>query len=167
MSVVALALALALSGVLQAAPSGTAEARIGAVLDQLNVASTAADAPAYFALFTADARFIGTDRTERWSMAEFRVFVEPYFARGKGWTYTPSDRVITVADIDCRCVAWFDEQLANASYGATRGSGVLRLVDGRWKIEQYVLSFAVPNDASRAVVAAIAATPAPSPTTAP
>ena len=150
---------VALIAALQAAPSDTAEGRIEAVLDQLNVASTAADASAYFGLFTPDARFIGTDRTERWSMTEFRAFVEPYFARGKGWTYTPSDRVISVANVECRCVAWFDEQLSNASYGATRGSGVLRLVDGQWKIEQYVLSFAVPNEASKAVVAAIAATP--------
>lgn len=157
-------IALALVAVLQAAPSDTAEARIGVVLDQLNVASTAADAPAYFSLFTPDARFIGTDRTERWSMSEFRSYVEPYFAKGKGWIYTPSDRVITVADIDCRCVAWFDEQLSNTSYGATRGSGVLRLTPDGWKIEQYVLSFAVPNEASKAVVAAIVATPIPAPT---
>lgn len=159
-------ISLAFFVALQAAPSDTAEGRIGAVLDELNVASTAADAPAYFSLFTPDARFIGTDRTERWSMSEFRAFVEPYFAQDKGWTYTPSDRVITVADIDCRCVAWFDEQLSNTSYGATRGSGVLRLTPGGWKIEQYVLSFAVPNEASKAVVTAIAATPQPIPATA-
>ena len=54
-------------------------------------------------------------------------------------------------------VAWFEEKLTNASYGETRGSGVVRLIDGQWKIEQYVLSFSVPNDASRAVVEAIAA----------
>jgi uncharacterized protein (TIGR02246 family) len=140
----------------QAAPD-PAEAEIAAVLDRLNAASTAADGPAYFALFTPDARFIGTDATERWSMAEFRAFAEPYFARGKGWTYTPSARVITVAPIECRCVAWFDEELANAGYGQTRGSGVLRLTDDGWKIEQYVLSFTVPNDKAQAVVAAIRA----------
>ena len=159
-------IALALAAALQAAPSDTAEARIGAVLDQLNLASTAADAPAYFSLFTPDARFIGTDRSERWSMSEFRSYVELYFAQGKGWSYAPSDRVITVADVECRCVAWFDEQLSNTSYGATRGSGVLRLTPDGWKIEQYVLSFAVPNDAAKAVVAAIPATPAPTPSTA-
>jgi len=126
--------------------------QIGQVLDQLNVASTAADAPAYFALFTPDARFIGTDVTERWSLPEFRAYVEPYFSRGQGWTYTPRERVITVAPIACRCVAWFDEVLDNASYGVTRGSGVLRLTDDGWKIEQYVLSFTIPNDRARAVV---------------
>ena len=138
----------------QTAPD-PAEAEIAAVLDRLNAASTAADGPAYFGLFTPDARFIGTDATERWSLSEFRAYAEPYFARGRGWTYTPTARVITVAPIDCRCIAWFDEELTNASYGQTRGSGVLRLTDGGWKIEQYVLSFAVPNDKADAVVAVI------------
>ena len=145
---------------LQAAPDPApdpAKAEIAAVLDRLNVASTVADTTTYFALFTPDARFIGTDATERWSLPEFRAYVEPYFARGRGWTYTPAARVITIAPIDCRCVAWFDEQLTNAGYGQTRGSGVLRLTPDGWKIEQYVLSFAVPNDKAAAVAAAIKA----------
>jgi len=139
---------------LQTAPD-PAEAEIAAVLDQLNAASTAADGPAYFGLFTPDARFIGTDASERWSLAEFRAWAEPYFARGRGWTYTATARDITIAPIDCRCIAWFDEALSNASYGQTRGSGVLRLTDDGWKIEQYVLSFAIPNDSAAAVVAVI------------
>ena len=59
-------------------------------------------------------------------------------------------------------MAWFDEVLDNDAYGALRGSGVLsrRGAGGAWKIEQYVLSFAVPNDRARAVVGLIAA-PAP------
>lgn len=129
--------------------------RINAVLDQLNISSTAADTQTYFSLFTPDARFIGTDAGERWSLSEFYAYTEPYFARGQGWTYTPRDRVVTVAPIDCRCIAWFDEVLDNASYGVTRGSGVLRLTPDGWKIEQYVLSFTVPNDKARAVVEAI------------
>lgn len=148
---------LALSALaLQTAPEPET-VQIGQVLDQLNVASTAADAPAYFALFTPDARFIGTDVTERWSLPEFRAYVEPYFSRGQGWTYTPRERVITVAPIACRCVAWFDEVLDNAGYGVTRGSGVLRLTDDGWKIEQYVLSFTIPNDRARAVVEVVRA----------
>jgi hypothetical protein len=146
---------VALSLIIQAAPSP--EAEVGAVLDRLNEASTAADAAAYFGLFTPDARFIGTDATERWSLAEFRAYAEPHFARGRGWTYTPSRRVVTIAPIECRCVAWFDEELENSSYGQTRGSGVLRLTPEGWKIEQYVLSFAVPNEKADAVVAAIRA----------
>lgn len=143
--------------VLAAAPAAAEDetAAVAAALDALHAAAAAADGPTYFELFTPDARFIGTDATERWSLAEFRVYAEPYFARGQGWTYAPVARTITIAPIDCRCIAWFDETLDNASYGQTRGSGVLRRTEAGWRIEQYVLSFAVPNEAARAVVAAI------------
>lgn len=133
-------------------------AQVAAVLDRLNVASTAADGPTYFSLFTPDARFIGTDATEHWTLPQFRAFAEPYFARGRGWSYPATERTIAIAPIECRCIAWFEEKLTNSSYGETRGSGVLRLTDDGWKIEQYVLSFAVPNEKSDAVVAAIRGT---------
>lgn len=140
-----------------------AEAQIGAVLNHMHAAAGAADGATYFSLFTPDARFIGTDTTERWSLAQFRAYAEPYFAQGRGWTYVPRERTITVAAIDCRCIAWFDEVLDNASYGEVRGSGVLRLTEDGWKIEQYVLSFAVPNDRADQVVEAIKAPAPPTP----
>ncbi|WP_339929097.1 nuclear transport factor 2 family protein [uncultured Brevundimonas sp.] len=143
---------------LTAAPqtADTAEqAAVSIVIDRMHAAASRADGADYFAQFTPDARFIGTDSGERWSLVAFRAYAEPFFARGQGWTYVPHDRVVTIAPIACRCVAWFDERLDNASYGETRGSGVLRLTDDGWKIEQYVLSFAVPNDAARDVVALI------------
>lgn len=148
-------IALALSLQTPAVAADPAVGEVAAVLDRLNAASTAADGPAYFGLFTPDARFVGTDASEHWSLAEFRAFAEPHFARGNGWSYPVTDRTITIAPIDCRCIAWFEEKLVNDSYGVTRGSGVLRLTDEGWKIEQYVLSFAVPNDRARAVVEAI------------
>lgn len=147
-------IALALATALQSAPD-PAEAEVTAVLEQLNAASAAADGPAYFALFTPDARFVGTDATEHWDRARFQALYEPYFAQGKGWSYPATERTITIAPIDCRCIAWFEEKLINDSYGETRGSGVMRLTDDGWKIEQYVLSFAVPNDKSKAVVGVI------------
>lgn len=143
--------ALAAALAIQSSP----EADVAAVLDRLNAASTAADGEAYFALFTPDARFVGTDATEHWTLPEFRAFAEPYFSRGRGWSYPATERTITIAPIDCRCIAWFEEKLVNASYGETRGSGVLRLTDDGWKIEQYVLSFVVPNDRANAVVEVI------------
>ena len=142
----------------------SAEAEIAAALDRLNAASSAADGPAYFSLFTPEARFIGTDATEHWTMAQFRAFAEPVFARGRGWSYPATERTITVAPIDCRCVAWFEEKLINASYGETRGSGVMRLTPDGWKIEQYVLSIAIPNDKADAIVEMIRA-PAVAPST--
>ena len=135
---------------IQAAPSP--EAEVAAVLDRLNAASTAADGDTYFALFAPDARFVGTDATEHWTLEQFRAYAGPVFARGRGWSYPATERTITIAPTDCRCIAWFEEKLTNASYGETRGSGVLRRTDDGWKIEQYVLSFAVPNDKASAVV---------------
>ena len=141
-----------------AAPVVEAEtASVERVLDAMHAAASNADGEAYFASFTADGRFIGTDATERWSLPEFRAYAMPYFSQGKGWTYRSTARTVTIAPIDCRCVAWFDEVLDNDAYGTTRGSGVLRLTEDGWKIEQYVLSFAVPNDRARAVVDAIKA----------
>ncbi len=144
-------LALALS--VQAPDPAVAE--VAAVLDRLNAASTAADGDAYFALFAPEARFIGTDATEHWTLDQFRAYAGPHFARGNGWSYPATERTIVIAPIDCRCIAWFEEKLTNASYGETRGSGVLRLTADGWKIEQYVLSFAVPNDRARQVVEVI------------
>ena len=130
---------------------------VNAVVDALHAAAAQADGARYFALFAEDAVFIGTDATERWTLAEFRVYAEPLFAQGRGWTYTPLERHVRIAPGGD--VAWFDERLHNATYGETRGSGVLRLLDGRWRIAQYVLSFAVPNAAAPRVVDVIRTSP--------
>lgn len=148
--------ALALAAALQTQPAPE-EAAVAAVLDRLNAASTAADGAAYFSLFTPDARFVGTDATEHWTLPQFRAFAEPYFARGRGWSYPATWRKVTIADIPCRCIAWFEERLTNTAYGETRGSGVMRRTADGWKIEQYVLSFAVPNGKAEAVVDVIRA----------
>lgn len=130
---------------IQATPD-PAEAQVAAVLDQLDAASKAADAEAYFALYTPDARFVGTDAGEHWDIGELRAYATPFFNRGNGWSYPATSRTITIAPIECRCIAWFEEELTNESYGRTRGSGVMRLTETGWRIEQYVLSLAVPND---------------------
>lgn len=145
---------LALVAALSADPETAA---VEAVIDRMHQAASRADGAAYFGQFTPDARFVGTDATEHWPLTDFRAYAEPYFARGRGWTYVPRDRVVTIAPIACRCVAWFDEKLTNESYGDLRGSGVLRLTDDGWKIEQYVLSLSVPNDRAARVVEVIAA----------
>ncbi|WP_292225316.1 nuclear transport factor 2 family protein [Brevundimonas sp.] len=154
--------ALAALALLTAAPQQAADPTIaaGLVVDQMHQAASRADGPAYFDTFTPDARFIGTDATERWTLSEFRAYATPYFSQGKGWTYRPHDRMATLAPGECRCIVWFDELLDNDAYGLVRGSGVVRLTEAGWKIEQYVLSLPVPNDKAKAVVALIAAAPA-------
>ena len=121
---------------------GDATSTPDATLDTLHAAASRADLEAYFAQFTPDAVFIGTDATERWDLPAFRAYCEPYFSRGQGWTYVPTERHVVRED----GVAWFDERLHNDKYGETRGSGVLVQRGGRWLIAQYVLSFPVPNE---------------------
>jgi len=106
-------------------------------------------------LMTKDAVYIGTDATERWSLAEFRAFAEPYFEKGRGWTYVPTQRKIAIGPDGS--TAWFDELLENASYGTTRGTGVLVRDGEEWKIAQYHLTIPVPNDLAKQVVEMIRA----------
>jgi len=117
---------------------------VGAVLDQMHEAAAAADADRYFDVFAKDAVYIGTDAGERWDMTAFRAYVAPYFDRGQGWTYRPSDRHVTIGG-DGK-TAWFDELLENDKYGTARSSGVLVRNDGGWRIEQYRLGFPIPNE---------------------
>jgi hypothetical protein len=95
--------------------AATPEEDIAVVLDQLHLAASKADGPAYFALYTPDAVFIGTDVTERWTIPAFRAYAQPYFDKGQGWTYAARERQVTIAPVDCRCVAWFDEVLDSQS----------------------------------------------------
>jgi ketosteroid isomerase-like protein len=124
--------------------------RIDATLTALHEAASKADGKAYFALFAPDAVFLGTDATERWTIDEFKAYANTRFETGTGWTYTLREgtRHIVVAGD----VAWFDELLDNAKYGTCRGSGVLRKIDGAWKIAQYNLTFTVPNEVAADVV---------------
>ncbi len=41
---------------------------------------------------------------------------------------------------------WFDEILLNEKLGHCRGTGVVQLINGEWKIAHYALTMLVPND---------------------
>ncbi len=120
------------------------ERAVSGVLDELHEAAAKADAPRYWSCYDAHAVFMGTDANERWTLAEFRAYADPIFAQGKGWTYTSTRRRISIDRTGA--VAWFDERLENAKYGVCRGSGVLVIDSGAWKITQYNLSVPIPND---------------------
>jgi uncharacterized protein (DUF885 family)/ketosteroid isomerase-like protein len=123
---------------------GEAADAVSAVLDELHAAASAADFDRYFGLYTDDAVFLGTDATERWTIAEFMEYARGPFSEGRGWTYDATERHVSVSDDGA--TAWFDERLENEFLGETRGSGVLELEDGAWKIAQYNLTIPVPND---------------------
>ncbi len=117
---------------------------IGETLDNFHDAAAKADAARYFGHFTSDAVFLGTDPTERWTVEEFRTWAGPYFERDSAWTYHAIERHVTLGP--CGQVAWFDEVVRNEKYGDLRGTGVLALIEGRWRIAQYNLTFQVPNE---------------------
>jgi ketosteroid isomerase-like protein len=124
--------------------SQASAAEVGQVLDGFHQAASKCDLDGYFRHFSARGVFLGTDATEHWTREEFRAFCAPYFARGQGWTYTPTTRSVDFSSAGD--VAWFDELLHNEKYGEVRGSGVLVRRAGAWWIEQYVMSFTVPNE---------------------
>lgn len=108
-------------------------------------AAARGDSATFFGLMTEDATYVGTDKTEDWSVEEFRTFAGPYFAQGSGW--------------DFRRVAFtgrFDENHAGVAHwhetldtwmGPCWGTGVAkRGPDGRWKVWHYTVNVAVDND---------------------
>lgn len=115
-------------------------------LDKFHSAAAKADLKAYFDLFAPEGVFIGTDASERWTASEFQAYAEPLFKRGRGWTYKPRSTGRFVDLSPTGDIAWFSEILDNEKYGVCRGSGVLRKVDGAWRVAQYHLTVPVPND---------------------
>jgi hypothetical protein len=124
-------------------------------LDAFHAAAKAADLDAYLGCFAPEGVFLGTDATERWDTAQFRAFCAPYFAAGRGWDYVPRERHVVIhpgGDF-----ATFDERLENVNYGELRGSGAARRAGDDWRIVQYDLTFTIPNDRAKEVVALLRA----------
>jgi hypothetical protein len=146
--------ALAVAMALVATPALAAdreEAEIDKLLDAFHAAAAHSDFNGYFELFAPDGVFIGTDASERWTVPEFKAYAQGPFAAGKGWVYHPRQRHVTITRAPCRCYAWFDEILDSSSYGTSRGVGVVVRTPNGWRIEQYALSFPIPNDLAKAV----------------
>jgi uncharacterized protein (TIGR02246 family) len=144
---------VALAASVSGAAAGTDD--VAAVLDELHAAASAADESRYFALFAPDGVFMGTAAEERWTVEQFRAYAHPHFSQGRGWTYVarPGERYIVIGPGGT--IAWFDELLDNAKYGECRGSGVLRKIDGAWKIAHYNLTIPIPNEIALDVVGMI------------
>ena len=116
-------------------------ASTGELLDGLHRDAHEGNFQTYFARFIPDAIFLGTDKTERWTIEEFKTYAKPAFADGHGWTY----RVIERNWEGGGDVRWFDEILFNEKLGHCRGTGVVKLIDNEWKIAHYSLTMLVPN----------------------
>lgn len=118
---------------------------VNTVLNDWHAAASEGDFERYFNHFENDSSiFMGTDATERWTVAEFKPWAKPYFEDdGVAWTFTPTFRKIYFSDNGK--IAWFDEELDTPNLGPCRGSGVLVLRGDNWKIVHYNLSIPVPN----------------------
>ncbi|NAS31911.1 hypothetical protein GTQ40_13070 [Flavobacteriaceae bacterium R38] len=124
---------------------------ISEVLNSWHKAAADANFKVYFEKMTPNGIFIGTDATENWTIDEFKAFAKPYFDRGSTWNFTAIDRNIFL-DASSKNIAWFDE-LLNTQMELCRGSGVMKKVNGEWKIAHYVLSMAIPNENITEIVA--------------
>ncbi|MGZ3649801.1 MAG: nuclear transport factor 2 family protein [Bdellovibrionota bacterium] len=113
-------------------------------LDAWHAAAAKGSEELYFSYLSPDAVFLGTDPKERWTKDEFRKWAHPIFAKGKAWEIKSLNRHIFLsAD---KKTAWFDEEAESRELGSVRGSGVLVLEKGKWKVSQYNLSVPIPND---------------------
>lgn len=126
-----------------------ADKEINRTIDNWHKAAAEANFKSYFEALSEDAIFIGTDATEYWNKTAFQNFAKPYFDKGKAWNFKSMQRHIYFSKD--RKTVWFDE-LLNTQMKICRGSGILELVDGQWKIKHYVLSMTIPNDNTNEVV---------------
>jgi len=121
------------------------------LLNNWHKAAATANYDTYFNSMDSHAVFVGTDASEVWSKEAFEKFSKPYFDKGKAWSFLALDRNIYLHTSEK--IAWFDEVL-DTWMGVCRGSGVVEMIDGNWKIKHYVLSVAVPNEDIKAVIEA-------------
>ena len=119
-----------------------AQEKLDVLLNGLHQDAHEGNYETYFERYTSDAIFLGTDKTERWTIQEFKEYAKPAFADGHGWTYEVVERNWEGSG-DTR---WFDEILFNEKYGHCRGTGVVELINGEWKIAHYSLTLLIPND---------------------
>lgn len=122
---------------------------INVVLNNWHKSASEANFETYFKAMSNNSRFIGTDASENWDIAQFKSFSKPFFDKGKAWDFKPIERNVYVDSNTS--YAWFDE-LLNTWMGVCRGSGVLKKRGKSWVIKHYVLSVTIPNDNIKDVI---------------
>ena len=124
-----------------------AQEDLDALLNGLHLDAHKGNFESYFDRYSVNAVFLGTDKTERWTIEEFKAYAKPAFSDGHGWTYVVIERNWE-GDGNTR---WFDEILLNEKLGHCRGTGVVELINGEWKISHYALTMLVPNSVAAKV----------------
>lgn len=138
-------LALLLPVIVAAENTGPNVEAVNRVLDDFHDAAAHGNKQRYLGHLSDDAVFMGTDEWERWPKhPEFHDYVNSRFKDGKGWNYTSVERTIRFGKRSD--IAWFDEVLYSETNGRFRGTGVLTLQSGKWKLEHYAMSFLILNE---------------------
>jgi ketosteroid isomerase-like protein len=127
-----------------AGPEHPEVTRVKAMLLDFHRAAAEAQGERYFSHVASDAILMGTDASERWTVAQLKALVEPSFAKGVGFTTLPFEQHVYLAAGGT--FAWFDERLRSTKYGEMRSSGVARKTDGKWQIVHYNRAFPIPNE---------------------
>jgi len=131
--------------------NNVAQIAIGETIDNFHDAAAHGDKARYLDLLTEDAVFMGTDEWERWPrFPDFDNYVGSRFKDGKGWEYRSVERTIRLSKSGD--TAWFDEVIYSETNGRFRGTGVLVLQHGNWKIAHYAMSFLIFNEDWEAVI---------------
>ncbi|MEN9399604.1 MAG: hypothetical protein RL632_705 [Bacteroidota bacterium] len=121
----------------------TTDTWLNTLIDQWHLDAAQAKFDDYFAITSEDFVFLGTAPGERWTKIEFQAFCKPYFDKGKAWDFKASNRQWTYSKNGK--MAWFDEDLDTWMRGC-RGSGILILEKGEWKLVYYNLTVLIENE---------------------
>jgi hypothetical protein len=121
---------------------------IDSLITQWHQDAANANLEGYIDFMDSTCNYIGTDATENWKRDEFAAFCKPYFAKKTTWDFKTLQREVRINQTGN--TAWFDEIL-DTHMGTCRGSGALELNNGKWKLMQYVLSVAIPNESMEEV----------------
>lgn len=129
----------------------TLVAEVGTFLDNWHRAAAKADEKAYFGVMDPTCIYMGTDKTEHWTTAEFEKWSKNQFERETAWDFKPYDRHIYFSQD--KTYAWFDE-LLDTWMGVCRGSGVLEWQEKerKWIMKQYNLAVTIDNDKIEAFI---------------
>ena len=68
-------------------------------IDNWHNAASKSNFDDYFNFIANDGIFIGTDVSERWTKTEFSNFSQPYFDKGKSWSFSAKERTIRLNNI--------------------------------------------------------------------
>jgi hypothetical protein len=101
------------------------------------------DVERHFALLAPGAVMFGTDPEEQWDPESYRAWLEPFLPVNRETASFPVEQNVSLSDDGC--TAWFHERLSKPGFGELRVTGVMRRVDGDWKIAQYHCAFPIPN----------------------